>query len=162
MIGQKLQQLSTYILDKSLVTIELLGSAINTAKIELSNKTYGSGIVIGHFNYQSTLTVTSYVNDPTILFAHISAWLQTFDDDRDDLNLLPPTIEIFNPTLTTVDIRVHITFDEEIQLIQDDLGDIPFSGTTWSIAPIVIDEATEVAVGDNQALPTDASYIDPV
>lgn len=158
MIGHKLKAITQYLLDKGVSSSEQFDSVIENARLDLSSVNQGNGMVIGYFIYDATIFIERFSNEPALLFAHVSSWLQTNDDNRESLELEDPTIDIDNPTTKTADVEINIPFSEEISLIQDDNGDIDFNGTTWSIAPVPVDIANEVGVGDSTERDTDATY----
>lgn len=158
MIGYKLQALTKYLLDGNICGSEQFDSIIESAQLDLSSMSKGNGIIIGYFVYEATLFIERYSQPPALLLAHLSSWLQTYDDERESLNLPSPSIDIENPTTKTADVEINISFSEAIEMIPNDDGEIKFNGINWSIAPAPIDIANEVAVGDSQERETDASY----
>ena len=76
--------------------------------------------------------------------AHDSAWLDDFDRERFEDGLADPDIDVALNGDGTADVELLIEFEEGLQLVPDENGDILYQGTRWSVADVPIDVAEGV------------------
>lgn len=156
--AKKLKDLTRYLLDFRQCSSDQLFPWMENADLELTSSINGDGLVIGRIRYTAVFSIEKFSKDEALLFALVSAWLQENDPDRDRHELKSPKLDIEDANAKTADVEIEIEFLEDITVVPDVDGLIEFNGQRWSIAQTTIDEATSVAVGDNEALPTDAEY----
>ncbi|USD19773.1 phage tail protein [Microbulbifer variabilis] len=156
---EKLRAITGFLLGANLVSCEQLDSWMEDGKLETTSKNLGNGICICRLRYDAVISIERFAESPELLFALVTAWVQDQDAERVIQELPDPEIEIDVINEHKADVEIRIAFYEDIQLVPDDNGVIPYNGRQWSIATVGIDEPNQVGVGDSQSQPTDAPFV---
>ena len=129
----KLRALTTYLIERQLVLPEQLDSWTDQVGLELVWKPDLQGMHMGDMNYTATIVLERFADHPGRLMALVGSWLETNDDDRDDLPAVQFDITMLDDDLADVDIKLE--FSEPQYLAEDLDGEIIAFGKTWSFIP---------------------------
>jgi len=129
----KLKALTAYLIERQLVAPEQLDSWTDQVNLELIWKPGEQGMHMGDMNYTSTIVLERFADHPGRLMALVGSWLETNDDDRDDLQPAQFDITMLDDDLADVDIKLEFT--EPQYLAEDPDGEIIAYGKTWSFVP---------------------------
>ncbi|WHI46798.1 phage tail protein [Microbulbifer sp. VAAF005] len=158
MAGKKLQEITAHLLAANLVPQEKFESWMEEGRIETASKNLGNGIRISRTEYDAVIVLEEYSGDAALVLALVTTWLMENDSSRFDNGMPEPQIEVTPIDDKSVDVEITIRFFENVDLVPDDNGPISYQGQRYAIATVPIDEPSQVAVGDNKELPTDAPY----
>lgn len=160
---QKMQALADFLRARNLFAAEQLDYWMENGAAEYAQKRSGEGLVLCRFRYDAVFSIERYAQSADLFLALLSAWLLDFDSAREDDNLPMPEIDVTPLDDHTADVEVTVNFIEEITVVKDVDGNVPFAGDTWRLEDITIHTANMVGVGDDQDEPTDLPYSnDPV
>lgn len=129
----KLKALTAYLIERQLVLPEQLDSWTDQVGLELVWKPDVQGMHMGDMNYTATIVLERFADHPGRLMALVGSWLETNDDDRDDLAAVQFDITMLDDDLADVDIKLE--FSEPQYLAEDPDGEIIAFGKTWSFIP---------------------------
>lgn len=129
----KLKALTAYLIERQLVAAEQLDSWTDQVNLELIWKPDEQGMRMGDMNYTATIALERFADHPGRLMALVGSWLETHDDDRDDLQPAQFDITMLDDDLADVDIKLE--FSEPQYLAEDPAGEIIAYGKTWSFIP---------------------------
>lgn len=129
----KLKALTAYLIERQLVAPEQLDSWTDQVNLELIWKPGEQGMHMGDMNYTATIVLERFADHPGRLMALVGSWLETNDDDRDDLPPAQFDITMLDDDLADVDIKLEFT--EPQYLAEDPDGEIIAYGKTWSFIP---------------------------
>jgi len=129
----KLKALTAYLIERQLVAPEQLDSWTDQVNLELIWKPGEQGMHMGDMKYTATIVLERFADHPGRLMALVGSWLETNDDDRDDLQPAQFDITMLDDDLADVDIKLEFT--EPQYLAEDPDGEIIAYGTTWSFVP---------------------------
>lgn len=129
----KLKALTAYLIERQLVAPEQLDSWTDQVNLELIWKPGEQGMHMGDMNYTATIVLERFADHPGRLMALVGSWLETNDDDRDDLQPAVFDITMLDDDLADVDIKLEFT--EPQYLAEDPDGEIIAYGKTWSFVP---------------------------
>ncbi|GAB7531594.1 hypothetical protein PS3A_40080 [Pseudomonas sp. 3A(2025)] len=129
----KLRALTQYLLDRKLVAPEQLDSWTDTLSLDLVWKDTEQGLHMGDMIYTATIALERFADEPVRLVALIGSWLDTHDDDREDLPAPAFQITMLDNDLADVDLTLQ--FVEPQHLAEDPAGEIVAQGKTWSLIP---------------------------
>ncbi|WP_448645596.1 phage tail protein [Pseudomonas mohnii] len=129
----KLKALTAYLIERQLVAPEQLDSWTDQVNLELIWKPGEQGMHMGDMNYTATIVLERFADHPGRLMALVGSWLETNDDDRDDLQPAVFDITMLDDDLADVDIKLEFT--EPQYLAEDPGGEIIAYGKTWSFVP---------------------------
>jgi hypothetical protein len=129
----KLKALTAYLIERQLVAAEQLDSWTDQVSLELIWKPGEQGMHMGDMNYTATIVLERFADHPGRLMALVGSWLETNDDDRDDLQPAQFDITMVDDDLADVDIKLEFT--EPQYLAEDPDGEIIAYGKTWSFIP---------------------------
>ena len=129
----KLKALTAYLIERQLVPPEQLDSWTDQVGLELVWKPDLQGMRMGDMNYTATIVLERFADHPGRLMALVGSWLETNDDDRDDLAAVQFDITMLDDDLADVDIKLE--FSEPQYLAEDPAGEIIAFGKTWSFIP---------------------------
>jgi len=129
----KLKALTAYLIGRQLVAPEQLDSWTDQVGLELVWKPDVQGMHMGDMNYTATIVLERFADHPGRLMALVGSWLETNDDDRDDLAAVQFDITMLDDDLADVDIKLE--FSEPQYLAEDPDGEIIAFGKTWSFIP---------------------------
>lgn len=129
----KLKALTAYLIERQLVATEQLDSWTDQVNLELIWKPGEQGMHMGDMNYTATIVLERFADHPGRLMALVGSWLETNDDDRDDLQPAVFDITMLDDDLADVDIKLEFT--EPQYLAEDPDGEIIAYGKTWSFIP---------------------------
>lgn len=129
----KLKALTAYLIERQLVASEQLDSWTDQVNLELIWKPGEQGMHMGDMNYTATIVLERFADHPGRLMALVGSWLETNDDDRDDLQPAVFDITMLDDDLADVDIKLEFT--EPQYLAEDPDGEIIAYGKTWSFVP---------------------------
>jgi len=120
-------------------------SAVDQGSCIFTGKDLGHGIEVARLKYDALIQIENLPNkDAYSLLAFIPAWLDDFDRERFEDGLADPDIDVALNGDGTADVELLIEFEEGLQLIPDDNGDIIYQGKRWSVADVPIDVAESV------------------
>lgn len=100
---------------------------------------------IGIWKYEAVINLERYPFDGPTLLALTLAWLAEHDPDRREQDLKDPELTITLNDADTSDVEISIDFEEPLAVVEDPAGAIVFDGLCWSLAPVVITPAEELA-----------------
>jgi hypothetical protein len=129
----KLKALTAYLIQRQLVASEQLDSWTDQVSLELIWKPDEQGMHMGDMNYAATIVLERFADHPGRLMALVGSWLETNDQDRDDLQPVQFDITMLDNDLADVDIKIE--FSEPQYLAEDLAGEIIAFGKTWSFIP---------------------------
>ena len=129
----KLKALTAYLIERQLVAPEQLDSWTDQVNLALIWKPGEQGMHMGDMNYTATIVLERFADHPGRLMALVGSWLETNDDDRDDLQPAVFDITMLDDDLADVDIKLEFT--EPQYLAEDRDGEIIAYGKTWSFIP---------------------------
>jgi hypothetical protein len=129
----KLKALTAYLIERQLVAPEQLDSWTDQVGLELVWKPDVQGMRMGDMNYSATIVLERFADHPGRLMALVGSWLETHDEDRDDLPAVQFDITMLDDDLADVDIKLQ--FSEPQYLAEDPEGEIIAFGKTWSFIP---------------------------
>ncbi|WP_299940130.1 phage tail protein [uncultured Microbulbifer sp.] len=158
MAGKKLQAITAHLIGANLVAKPKLDSWMENVRLAPASKSLGNGIRVSRAEYDAVILLEEYKGDSDLVFALVTTWLMEHDSDRYHYKLAEPEIDVTPIDKDTVDVEITIRFLENVDLVRDDNGPITYRGQRYTVAVVPIDEPSQVAVGDNKALPTDAPY----
>ncbi len=154
----KMQALANFLRDQNLFAAEQFDYWMENGENNYTSKRQGNGLLICRFRYDAVFSIERYSDDADLFLVLLSIWLIENDDNRDDLELDSPKVDVTVLDDTCVDLEITVTFDEPIEIVPDDEGPILFRGKRYSVAPALITDANKVGVGDSQARQTDKPY----
>lgn len=143
----KLRALTQYLLDRNLVAPEQLDSWTDTVSLDLIWKPGEQGLHMGDMVYTVTIALERFADAPVRLMALVGSWLESHDDDREDLP--PPAFQITMLDADLADVDITLQFVEPQYLTEDPAGEIEYQGTTWSLTPYELWVAEEGEVTSN-------------
>lgn len=129
----KLQALTAYLIERRLVLPEQLDSWTNQVNLVLIWKPDIGGMRMGDMRYSVTIALERFADHPGRLMALVGSWLETHDQDRDDLPAAQFDITMLDGDLADVDITLE--FVEPQYLAEDPTGEIEAFGKTWAFVP---------------------------
>ncbi|MCK1789641.1 phage tail protein [Pseudomonas violetae] len=129
----KLKALTTYLIGRQLVLPEQLDSWTDQVSLELVWKPDLQGMHMGDMNYTATIVLERFADHPGRLMALVGSWLETNDEDRDELPAVQFDITMLDDDLADVDIKLE--FSEPQYLAEEPGGEIIAFGKTWSFIP---------------------------
>ncbi|MGO4366653.1 phage tail protein [Pseudomonas sp. PAB10] len=129
----KLQALTAYLIERRLVLPEQLDSWTNQVNLVLIWKPDIGGMRMGDMRYSVTVALERFADHPGRLMALVGSWLETHDQDRDDLPAAQFDITMLDGDLADVDITLE--FVEPQYLAEDPTGEIEAFGKTWAFVP---------------------------
>jgi len=141
----KLGQLHAFLINLDLVAAEQIDSWVENPKVIPSGKKLSAdGIVLFRQEYDAVFSIERYPHkkhDVNVLFGQLCAWLMENDGDRDDIP--EPITDVDIHDNNTADIEINISFEEDVQAIEDVNGPISLNGKTYSLGDAVVDIADE-------------------
>jgi len=132
----KLRALTAYLIERRLVEPEQLDSWTNQVNLELVWKPDVGGMRMGDMRYSATIALERFADHPGRLMALVGSWLESRDQDRDELPAAKFDITMLDNDLADVDITLE--FVEPQYLAEDPQGEIEAFGTAWSFIPFVL------------------------
>ncbi|AZD95318.1 MULTISPECIES: phage tail protein [Pseudomonas] len=143
----KLQALTAYLQERSLVEPEQLDSWTEQVKLKLVWKPDVDGMHMGDMRYRAVIVLERFADHPTRLMALVGSWLETHDPERDRHELETPEFAVEPLDSDLFDVEIALEFVESLYLAEDDAGEIQALGKTWSFKPydLWIAEKGEVA-----------------
>jgi hypothetical protein len=132
----KLRALTTYLIERRLVEAEQLDSWTDQVNLELIWKPDVGGMRMGDMRYSATIALERFADHPGRLMALVGSWLESNDQDREDLPTAKFDITMLDNDLADVDITLE--FIESQYLAEDPTGEIEAFGKTWSFVPFDI------------------------
>ncbi|NWD54268.1 phage tail protein [Pseudomonas veronii] len=146
----KLKALTSYLIERRLVQPEQLDSWTDQVALELVWKPDLDGMRLGDMRYSATIVLERFADHPGRLMALVGSWLESHDQDRNDLPAAKFDITMLDNDLADVDITLE--FIEPQYLAEDPAGEIQAFDKTWSFVPfdLWIAEQGEVT-GDGRA-----------
>ena len=145
----KLKALTAYLIERQLVLAEQLDSWTDQVNLELIWKPDTDGMRMGDMNYTATIVLERFADHPGRLMALVGSWLETNDQDRDDLPAVQFDITMLDDDLADVDIKLE--FSEPQYLAEDPAGEITAFEKTWSFVPFDLWVAEQGEVTGNGA-----------
>ncbi|WP_085691798.1 MULTISPECIES: phage tail protein [unclassified Pseudomonas] len=133
----KLQALTTYLLERQLVLPEQLDSWVEKMDVQLIWKESDRGLHMGDTRYSAVFGFERFNGSPPRLVALVGSWLETNDPDRERYDLPQPAfnIEPLDLENSLFDVELVLEFVEPQYLAEDDAGEIEAFGKTWSFIP---------------------------
>lgn len=129
----KLRALTAYLLERQLVLAEQLDSWTDQVNLELIWKPDIGGMRMGDMRYSATIALERFADHPGRLMALVGSWLESNDQDRDELPAPKFDITMLDDDLADVDITLE--FNEPQYLAEDPAGEIEAFGKTWAFVP---------------------------
>ncbi len=129
----KLKALTAYLIERQLVLAEQLDSWTDQVNLVLIWKPDIGGMRMGDMRYSATVALERFADHPGRLMALVGSWLETHDQDRDDLPAAQFDITMLDGDLADVDITLE--FVEPQYLTEDPAGEIQAHGKSWAFKP---------------------------
>lgn len=129
----KLKALTAYLIERQLVLAEQLDSWTNQVNLVLIWKPDVGGMRMGDMRYSATIALERFADHPGRLMALVGSWLETHDQDRDDLPNVQFDITMLDGDLADVDITLE--FVEPQYLTEDPAGEIEAFSKSWAFKP---------------------------
>jgi len=145
----KLRALTTYLIERRLVLPEQLDSWTDQVNLELIWKPDLDGLRMGDMRYSATIALERFADHPGRLMALVGSWLESNDQDRDDLPAAKFDITMLDNDLADVDITLE--FNEPQYLAEDPAGEIEAFSKTWAFVPFDLWIAEHGEVGSRGA-----------
>lgn len=136
-----LQSLSLHLLNHTKLTREQIHSFADNGELQPLFEDLGNGYVVGRYKYDAVFEIERFNGAAFELLALVNCWLAENDFDRETLGLAAPEISVELNDRKTCDIELVIEFDEQISIIEDESGNIPFRGLTYRVNSIPVDIA---------------------
>ncbi|KKD01390.1 phage tail protein [Photobacterium halotolerans] len=116
-----------------------LSAEMSNIELELSPRHMGHGVVLAYQRYTAEFYFDRFPfrkYDPAVLFANVAAWLMDNDSERDQhrQELGDPSIDVVMEDEHSAEVIIEVTFEEPINLIEDDTGGVFWQGKRWRIA----------------------------
>jgi hypothetical protein len=92
------------------------------------------GVRLGFIAYDALFTFENCAVDARTLFAQVLLWLGEFDPEREHYGLEDPVYDVLKIDDGHVDIELKIQFQEDLCLVLDAAGSVPYEGKHWRIA----------------------------
>jgi len=141
---QKLQALTAYLLAQNLVDREAMDASAEEGRLIVATRHTEEGLQLGFWKYQGWLSFERYRQSPTLLMAHVMAWLAENDGDRDGLE--PPHLDADDNAQGAADVDLMIEFMEPILVVPDPDGPFQLLGQRWGLGEFDLWVAESVEV----------------
>lgn len=132
---KKLQDLTTYLLDRQLVPPEQLESWVEQMNAQLLWKESERGLHMADMSYRAVFDLERFQGSPPRLLALVGSWLESNDPDRDDLPQPAFVIEPLDLDNDLFNVELTLEFVEPQYLAEDDDGEFQAFGKTWALIP---------------------------
>lgn len=129
----KLRALTKYLIDSRLVLPEQVDSWPEQVNLDLVWKPGPNGMHLGDMSYSAVIVLERFGANPALLMALVGSWLETNDDDRDDLSAPKFIIEPLDNDLA--DVELTLEFVEAQHMAEDPNGEIDAFGKKWGLVP---------------------------
>lgn len=143
---KKLSDITQFLIQLNLVAVEQIESWAEDARLIYNGSIRSNadnGVALFRQEYTAQIIIERYdhkQHPAELLFAHIVAWLSTFDPTPFDESRVPEfDIDILDNDLA--DISISIDFDETVEIVPDAAGDIEFNGQRWRLSDSVVNYA---------------------
>ena len=143
----KLTALTQYLKERQLVLPEQIDSWADQVNLDLIWKPDVGGLHMGDMRYSATITLERFAGQPGRLMALVGSWLESNDQERDELPASKFDVEMLDNDLADVDITLE--FIEPQYLAEDPNGEIEAFGQTWAFVPFDLWIAEHGEVGSN-------------
>lgn len=154
----KLESFTKFIVEQNLVDKCKIDSWMENGRLVPAAKDLGLGFLICRFEYDAVISIEHFNGDEKLFFALVCAWLHDYDPGRDKDELQPPDIDVDIVDDCKADVDIKIEFREDVEIVEDDQGLIPFNGKRWSLSKVPLDIVEEAAVDDTKGRTLDKSY----
>lgn len=148
---KQLQKLSKFLLSISGVAREQLQGFADSGDLILTGKDLGNCMELGRLKYDAVFWIERFHGDANLLLAHVTAWLEQNDPERQDLNLPDPEVDVSLLDRHTANVEFSIHFEESLIIVPDPDGPISYNGRSWKLDDIDIDVAEELADMDGKS-----------
>ena len=139
-----LQTLSQHLLDNTKLKREQIHSFADNGELEPIFEDLGHGYTVGRYKYDAVFQLERYKGNAFELLALVNCWLDEHDDERVDLDLAAPEINVELNDRHTCDVELIIEFDEPIEIIRDPKGPIHYRGERFKVDTVPVDVAEEL------------------
>ncbi len=139
----KLQKITQYLTSAGLANGCKLDAWIEEGEIQPSAKKLGTGVKILSMSYRGVISVEQYAGSADFLAAMVAIWMQenatVFDDSNVMFDADKRDDELF-------DIELQFNLVDDVEMVQDDNGNLTFNGQSYSIesAPYWVAEEIDV------------------
>lgn len=155
----KLRSLHAAIESNRLIMPERFDSWMEDGRMIPANKKLGADqLLVCRLQYDAVLSLEGFTGDAATLMAVVCIWVVDNDTDRERDKLPAPDIDVDQVDDERADVEIRVRFREDVELVLDPAGPLTLNGQTWSLAASTINDVDTVAVGDDQAQPTDLPY----
>ena len=137
----RLQSLSKFLLDNTSLKREQIHSYADNGELRPVFEDRGNGFVVGRYKYDAVFELERFKGEAFELLALINCWLDENDDERKELELADPEINVELNDRQTCDIELVIEFDEPVSIVEDAKGIIPFRGQRYRVEAVPVDVA---------------------
>jgi hypothetical protein len=133
----KLQALTTYLLERQLVLPEQFDSWTEQVDLQQVWGETEQGLHMGNMRYRAVISMERFNDHPGRLMALVGSWLERNDPDRDRHDLPAPTFSIEPIDLANglFDVDLVMELVDPLYLSEDPAGEYEAFGKTWSFAP---------------------------
>ena len=147
----QLQQLTEFLLASlsPIVKANNIDAWQERGTLILSGEDKGYGYQVAKWKHSAVIALENFPHrkiNPYILLALISAYLIDSDWPRDEYGLDDPEIDVDVTSKDNTTVLIEVQLMDDIELIPDDNGPVPFNGGRYrvSLVPINIAETVDV------------------
>ena len=152
---EKLKALVAYLVSAAGLNEEQVSAYVDAGSISLRGRDQGYAYLsngekvpqleIGLLRYDGIILIEGYAGSGPLLLALIVAWLAANDPDRERDGLADPAFDVDLNDPHSSDFELAIEFEERLTVRADPAGPIEHNGEKWSLAPLQITPAEEIA-----------------
>lgn len=150
---EKLRALTTFLIQRRLVSPEQLDSWAEQVTLPLYWKPTVKGLHMGDMRYRAVISLERLTDSSARLMALVGSWLEVNDPRREDDNLAPPIFEIDQLDPDEADVELQLEFIEPQHLAESETGEIEAFGKRWDLVPFDLWIAEQGAVIDDRSAP---------
>ena len=143
-VGAKLIALHQFLLEQAFIDSNKFDAYMTEGPLKIIDKNMGNSIKFCRAEYQAVLMFDRCDYSPAVLFCLVLAWLADNDPERCQLQNNEPTFDITEEQSDLADIEITIPFFDDLHLVEDEEGLIPYCGNRYNIAVADADVAETI------------------
>ena len=151
---RKLQALTTFLMERLSLSREQVLSMADKGETTPTGRDLGHGVELGVFKYDALIQIECFSGNSDELLLLVMAWLHDNDKERDYAELADPEVDATLNDDFTADVDIAVEFEEALQIVPDENGNIPFNGTMYRVAEVPITVAENLDAFDGNASST--------
>lgn len=146
-----LNQLTKHLLDTLTPTIKAndIDAWQSDGKLHITQDDRGNGIVIAKWQHSCVIVIEKLPHrkfNPYTLLVILAAWLADNEWPKEEFSLQGPEIDIEFVSKDQVQMFIQLELMEDLEIVEDPQGDIPYLGKRYRLDNIPIDWAEQVEV----------------